>query len=124
MPIGGRAVELQVAAVASSAEAAGPFSVAFRESETATIEGVKVTVPKVEDYVVLKLLAAAADHRRRSRDLADVQYALEAYPDRARSTLSVPAVRARLRDLYGISGERLEELVTLLRAVPRPKRAD
>ncbi len=119
---GGRAVELQVAAVASSTEPAGPFSVAFRESETATIEGVKVTVPKVEDFVVLKLLAAAADNRRRSRDLADVQYALEAYPDRLRSTLSVPAVRARLRDLYGISGERLEDLVALFRAVPRPKR--
>jgi predicted nucleotidyltransferase len=117
---GGRLVELQVAAVASSTEAAGPFSLALRSAGTATIEGVKVTVPALEDYVVLKLFAAAADRRRRARDLADVQYALEAYPDRARTTLSIAGLWARMRDLYGVRGEKLKDLVALLRQVPRP----
>jgi hypothetical protein len=33
-----------------------------------------VPVPRIEDYAILKLLAAAADVHRRTRDLADVQY--------------------------------------------------
>jgi predicted nucleotidyltransferase len=117
---GDREVELQVAATASSAEPGGPFSVAFRNAERRTVEGVRVSVPQVEDWVVLKLLAAVADRRRSARDLADVQYALEAYPERVRTTLSVAALRARLRDLYGQRGERLKEIVALLRQVPRP----
>jgi len=59
--VGGRNVDLEVAAVASSAEAAGPFSVAFQHARTAVIEGTEVPVPRIEDYVILKLLAAAAD---------------------------------------------------------------
>ena len=47
--------------------------------------------------------------RRRARDLADVQYAIEAFPEQAHRNLSVPAIRARLRDVYGVSGERLKE---------------
>jgi predicted nucleotidyltransferase len=117
---GDRKVELQIAAVASSSEAAGPFSVAFREAQRATIEGVEAMVPTVEDYVILKLLAALDDPRRMNRDLADVQHVFAAFADRARTTLSVPAIRARLRDLYGIKGERLSDLAALLRRVPRP----
>lgn len=115
----GRVVDVEVAAVASSTESAGPFSIAVQHAETTKIEGVKVTVPRVEDYVILKLLAAAADRRRTARDLADIQYALEAFPDRA--SLSVAAVRARLRDTYGITGSRLKDLIGLLRLVPRPR---
>lgn len=116
----GRPVELQVAAVASSDEPpAGPFSVALRQAQTATIEGIKVAVPRIEDYVVLKLLAAVADRRRRARDFADVLDALEAFPDLAGGTLSIPALRARLRDVYGIGGQQLKELVALLRQVRR-----
>ena len=80
---------------------------AFPHAQTTAIEGVKVAVPRIEDYVVLKLLAAAADLRRRSRDLADVQYAIEAFPDHAGGILSVAGVRARLRDQYGITGAQL-----------------
>lgn len=117
---GGRTVHLEIAAVASSKEPGGPFSVAFQHARRVTIEGLKVTVPQIEDYVILKLLAAAADGRRRARDLVDVQYALDAFPDRARDGLSVAAVRARLRDLYGKRGPELKELVALYRTVPRP----
>jgi hypothetical protein len=116
---GDRPVDLEIAAVASSAEAAGPFSVAFQHAQTTTIESVKVAVPRIEDYIILKLLAAAADLRRRSRDLTDVQYALEAFPEHARGVLSVAGVRARLRDLYGVTGSRLKDLVALLREVRR-----
>ena len=119
--VGDRAVDLEVAAVASSAEAAGPFSVAFRHARTAVIEGTEVPVPRIEDYVILKLLAAAADRRRRARDLADVQYVFEAFRAEAANVLSIPRLRARLRDLYGVSGARLKELVALLRQVPRPE---
>jgi hypothetical protein len=112
-------VDVEVAALASSTEAAGPFSIAAQHAETTKIEGVKVTVPQVEDYVILKLLAAAADRRRVSRDLADVQYALEAFPDR--KSLSLVAVRGRLRDVYGITGIRLKDLTAMLRLVPRPR---
>lgn len=114
----GRTVQLEIAAVASSKETGGPFSVALQHAERVTIEGLKVTVPQIEDYVILKLLAAAADRRRRARDLADVQYALDAFPER--EGLSVAAVRARLRDLYGKRAAELKELVALYRAVPRP----
>lgn len=117
-----RSVDLEIAAVASSTQLAGPFSVAFRHARTKTIEGVKVRVPRVEDYVVLKLIAAAADARRLARDVADIQCALEAYLDRAERELSVPSVRARMRDLYGITGQRLKDLVALLRNVPKPPR--
>ena len=114
-----RTVDLEIAAVASSAEAAGPFSVAFQRAQVTTIEGVNVVVPRIEDYVILKLLAAIADLRRRNRDLTDVQYALEAFPEHAHGVLSVAALRARLRDLYGITGAPLKELVALLREVRR-----
>jgi len=116
---GDRTVDLEIAAVASSAETAGPFSVAFQHAQTMTIERVKVAVPRIEDYVILKLLAAADNLRRRSRDLTDVQYALEAFPQRARGVLSVAGVRARLRDGYGVTGSRLKELVALFREVRR-----
>jgi hypothetical protein len=69
--------------------------------------------------VILKLLAAADDARRRNRDLVDVQDAVAAYPDLAATTLSVAGLRARLRDAYGIKGDRLKDLVTLFRLVPR-----
>lgn len=113
----GRVVDLEVAAIASSTETAGPFSIAFLNATTTRIEGVRVTVPRVEDYVILKLLAAAADRRRTARDLADVQYALEAFHDRR--SLSVAAIRGRLRDVYGITGTQLKDLVAMLRQVPR-----
>lgn len=77
-------------------------------------------MPRVDDYVILKLFAAAADRRRLARDLADVQHVLEAFPERAVTELSIPAVRARLRDLYGVRGERLKDMLALLRQVPRP----
>jgi hypothetical protein len=113
-------VDLEVAAVASSTEAAGPFSIAYQHSRTARIEGMTVRVPRLDDFVILKLLAAAAETRRRSRDLTDVQYALEAFPDEAASgALSVARLRARLRDVYGVGGERLKEAVALLRDVRR-----
>lgn len=115
----GRIAELRVAAVASSAGPGGPFSTAFQHAETRVIEGIKVPVPRIEDYVILKLLAAVADRRRFAPDLLDVQYALEAYPESAGGPLSVPALRARLRDLYGIRGDRLKRLLTLLRHVRR-----
>lgn len=114
---GGRFVDLEIAAVASSAQAAGPFSAAFQHAQTTIIEGVKVAVPRIEDYVVLKLLAAAADLRRRSRDLTDVQYALEAFPEHAAGVLSVAGLRARLRDHYGVTGAQLKDLVALFREV-------
>ena len=78
--------------------------------------------PRIEDYVVLKLLAAAANRRRRARDLADVQGALEAFPERAATSLSIAGVRARLRDVYAVQGQRLKTLVALFRQVPRPAR--
>ncbi len=120
----GRAVDLEIAAVASSGDPAGPFSIALRHAHKATIEGVRVTVPRVEDYVILKLLSAAADRRRRARDLADVQWAVEACAEQAGSSLSIAGLRVRLRDVYGITGQRLKDLVALLRQVPRPARRD
>jgi hypothetical protein len=117
----GRSVDLEVAAVASEQPGAGaiqgPFSVAFKHAQVRTIEGFKVTVPRVEDYVILKLLAASADRRRLTRDLADVQYALTAFPERRHPALAIAALRARLRDLYGMRGRELNELVALLRKV-------
>jgi hypothetical protein len=79
---------------------------------------VKVAVPALEDYVVLKLLAAESNARRRGRDLLDIQYVLAAYPFDAR--LTIPAVRARLRDEYGETSERLKRLTALFRGVARP----
>jgi len=117
---GHRQVDLEIAAVASSGMSTGPFSAAFRHAKIAVIEGVKVAVPRIEDYVILKLLAAASDRHRRARDLADVQYALESFPKQCGSTLSIAALRARLRDVYGTSGQQLKGLVALLRQVPRP----
>ena len=119
----GLTVDLEIAAVASlharAGEPRGPFSVALSQARTATVEGVKVTVPRVEDYVILKLLAAAADRRRMTRDLADVQATLAAFPEREHPSLSIPALRGRLRDLYGFRGRQLTELVALLREVRR-----
>jgi predicted nucleotidyltransferase len=117
---GDRTVDVEVAALASSTEPAGPFSVAFQHAERRRIEGLRAAVPRVDDYVILKLFAAAADRRRLARDLADVQHVLEAFPERAVTELSIPAVRARLRDLYGVRGERLKDMLALLRQVPRP----
>lgn len=113
----GRDIDVEVAALASSETAGGPFPVAFQHAETATIEGCKVLVPRIEGYVLLKLIAAAAETRRRPRDLADVQHALAAFPEH--TALSVAALRARLRDVYGISGPRLKDLFTLLRHAAR-----
>jgi len=121
--VGGRTVDLEIAAVASSTERGGPFSVASQQAETAVVEGVEVVVPRIEDFVILKLLAAAADRRRRARDLADVQSVLEMFAGRAGARLSVSGVRARLRDLYGLEGQRLKDVVALFRRVPRPKRS-
>lgn len=111
----GRSVELQVAAVASSTELRGPFSVAWRAARARTIEGVRVMVPRLEDWVALKLIAALADPRRRMRDLLDVRWAIEGAAGGQRRALSVPAVRARLRDAYGLAPGALADAVTLLR---------
>ena len=116
-----RTVRLEVAATASSTIPSGPFSIAFQHADEATIEGVRVPVPRIDDYVVLKLLAATADRRRHSRDLADVQYALESADDTRAATLTVPRIRARLWDAYGVTGERLKTLTELYRQVPRPR---
>jgi len=116
---GGRTAELQVAAVASSADPGGPFSTAFQQAETRVIEGIRVPVPCIEDHVILQLLAAVADRRRFAPDLLDVQYTLEAYPASATGPLAVPALHARRRDLYGIRGDRLKRLVALLRQARR-----
>ena len=118
----GRTVDLEIAAVASSTEPEGPFSVAFRHADTRVVEGIEVTVPRIEDFVILKLLAAVADRRRRARDLADVQSALEALAGRAGARLSVPAVRARLRDLYALQGQRLKDVIAMFRLVARSAR--
>jgi hypothetical protein len=123
---GEREVALEIAAVARSSAAdsgePGPFSVAFRHAETRTIEGIPVGVPRLEDYVVLKLIAAAADRRRWHRDLADVQYALDGFPERARTSLSLAAIQARLRDEYEVRGEQLKALVALRRECRPPGR--
>jgi hypothetical protein len=116
----GAEVELQVAALASSSARAGPFSVAIAQAVARTIEGRKVLTPRIEDYVILKLLAAAAEVRRRNRDLADVQSTFFSYRELCATTLSIPSLRARLRDLYGIKDARLRRLTALLRQVPRP----
>src|SRR5438132_3140098 len=118
----GRTVDLEIAAVASSTEPEGPFSVAFQHADTRVVEGIEVTVPRIEDFVILKLLAAVADRRRHARDLADVQSALETFAGRAGSRLSVPAVRARLRDLYGLQGQRLKDVIGMFREVARSAR--
>lgn len=119
----GRTVDLEIAAIASSqaraGEPRGPFSVAYEHAQTTKIEGVRVPVPRIEDYVILKLLAAVADRRRLSRDLTDVQYALVAFPEQEHPSLSIPALRARLRDLYGVRGQRLNEVIALLREARR-----
>jgi hypothetical protein len=113
-------VELQVAALASSRSLAGPFSGALKEAVSRKIEGCEVLTPRLEDYVILKLLAAHSDVRRRNRDLADVQSTFFAYPDLCSTTLSIPSLRSRLRDLYGIEDGKLRSLTALLRQVPRP----
>jgi predicted nucleotidyltransferase len=117
---GRRAVEVQIAAVGSSTAVAGPFSVAFQHAERRSIEGQAVVVPRLEDYVILKLIAARADVRRRNRDLADVQSALEVGRDNP--ALTIPALRARMRDVYRLEATQVRALVTLLRQVPRPSR--
>jgi hypothetical protein len=116
----GAEVELQVAALASSRSLAGPFSIAFTEAVSRKIEGREVLAPRIEDFVILKLLAAHAEVRRRNRDLADVQSTFFAYPQLSSTTLSIPSLRARLRDIFGIEGAKLRSLTTLLRQVPRP----
>jgi antitoxin (DNA-binding transcriptional repressor) of toxin-antitoxin stability system len=114
----GTEVELQVAALASSRSLAGPFSVAFKEAVPRRIEGCEVLTPRIEDYVILKLLAANSDVRRRNRDLADVQSTLFAYPELCATTLSIASLRARLRDLYGFKDTKLRRLTAFLRQVP------
>jgi hypothetical protein len=116
----GTAVELQVAALATSGSRRGPFSIAFEHAMPRKIEGCEVLTPRLEDYVILKLLAADDDARRRNRDLADVQSAFFAYPELCDTTLSIPSLRARLRDLYGVKDTKLRGLTALLRQVPRP----
>jgi len=116
----GTEVELQVAALASSRSLAGPFSIAFKEAVPRKIEGCEVPTPRIEDFVILKLVAAHCDMLRRNRDLADIQSTLFAYPELSASTLSIPSLRARLRDLYGIKDTALRRLTALLRQVPRP----
>jgi hypothetical protein len=116
----GTTVDLQVAALAASGSRRGPFSVAFEHAVPRMIEGCEVLTPRLEDYVTLKLLSAADDARRRNRDLADVQSAFFAYPELCNTTLSIPSLRARLRDLYGVTGTKLRALTVLLRQVPRP----
>lgn len=119
----GTTVEVQVAAVASSATARGPFSIAWQDAERRTIEGMRgVAVPRLDDWVILKLIAAHRDRRRRARDLADVQSAVESADDGARERLAIPRLRARLRDRYGLPKEVLHDLVALFRGVPRPRR--
>ena len=113
----GHLVDLEVAAIASSENPSGPFSIAVQHARRITIEGIKAAAPQIEDYVILKLLAAAADHRRRARDLVDVQFVLEAEP--ANPALSIAVLRARLRDVYGIAGQQLKDLVGMLREVAR-----
>ena len=115
-----RSAIVEIAAVASSRDRKGPFSIAFHEAENRTIEGLRVRVPRIEDYVILKLLAADADPRRRGRDLADVQFAFEAHAEHSEEKLSVAALRGRLRDVYGVSGEKLRRITGFLRALPRP----
>ena len=116
---GGKPVEVQVGAVASSRAARGPFSIALANAEEATIEGRKVMVPRIEDYVILKLLAVEDDPRRSYRDLGDIQMTLEAFPELRATRLSVQGIRARLRDLYGIPGPRLRGHAARFRAVHR-----
>lgn len=111
----GRSVELQVAAAASSTEPRGPFSVAWRAARARTIEGARVMVPRLEDWVALKLIAALADPRRRMRDLLDVRWAVEGATGSQRRALSIPTLRARLRDAYGLSPVALRDAVALLR---------
>jgi hypothetical protein len=55
----GADVELQVAALAASSSRGGPFSVALEQAVSRKIEGQKVLTPRIEDYLILKLLAAA-----------------------------------------------------------------
>jgi predicted nucleotidyltransferase len=117
----GAEVELQVAALASSRSLAGPFSIAFKEAVSRKIEGCEVMAPRIEDFVILKLLAANSEVRRRNRDLADVQSTFFAYAQLCSTTLSIASLRARLRDVYGIDGAKLRSLTTLLRQVPRPE---
>ena len=115
----GQHVELQVAAIASSTDSSGPFSIAYRDATRRTIEGIRVAVPRVEDYVILKLIAAQADSRRRARDRLDIQHTLGAFPDQADGILSVAALRARLRDVYRVQGDRLKQLTALVRLARR-----
>jgi hypothetical protein len=116
----GRTVDLEIAAVALSGRTApGPFGIAFQHAETRRIEGINAAVPRIEDYVILKLFAAAADLRRRARDLADVQYVIEAFPEQEHRNLSVAAIRGRLRDVYGIRAEQLKDLTALFRQLRR-----
>ena len=118
--LGSSSVDLEVAAIASSTEAAGPFSIAYQHGRRARIEGVTVRIPQIDDFVILKLLAAAAHIRCHHRDLADVHAALAADPDAANiGALSVPRLRARLRELYRIGGSQLMDLVALLRLARR-----
>lgn len=116
---GEKPVELQIGAVASTGPGKGPFSTALAHAEEATIEGRKVLVPRIEDFVILKLLAVEAEPRRSYRDLGDVQMVLEAFPELRPKRLSVEGIRARLRDLYGIAGPRLRSHAARFRAVHR-----
>ncbi len=117
----GRPIDIEVTAVASSRDPRDPFSVAYQQADSMIIEGRRVEVPRIEDYVILKLCAAAADRRRRARDLADVQDALEAYPHLVKRSLSLAAIEARLREIYAMPPKRLKELIALLKRVPRPR---
>jgi len=46
----------------------------------------------------------------------------ETFAGRAGTRLSVPTVRARLCDLYGLKGQRLKDVMAMFRLVPRPAR--
>ncbi len=116
---GEKPVEVQIGAVASTGPAKGPFSIALAHAEEATIEGRRVLVPQIEDFVILKLLAVEAEPRRSYRDLGDIQMVLEAFPELRAGRLSVRGIRARLRSLYGISGPRLRGHAARFRAVHR-----
>lgn len=110
--VGSHVVLVEIAAIATPKGDAGPFSVAYRQAKLATVDGVRVRVPRIEDYIVLKLIAADAEQRRFTRDLTDVRDALEST---AGSAVSISSLRARMRDLYGFPRDKLNRLVAILR---------
>jgi hypothetical protein len=71
-------------------------------------------MPRLEDWVALKLIAALSGPRRRLRDLLDVRWAIEGATARQRRALSIPALRVRLRDAYGLAPTKLLDALALL----------